>query len=136
MQPVVHGLCHMLFQLAQGELVLSGHGGNLLFQGLVLCLHDKVGHDEVLPHNGSCLTEESTHFLRLTQTATAIKRHLKLLLFPAVTFWLSGRKHMQAPGPGQCSGPGENILLQRLRTRPQGMSGTKAYLMPISSSVR
>lgn len=73
LQAVIHGLFHLLFQLGQRQLVLAGHGADLLAEGLVFGLHHKVGHDEVFGQQGRGLAHHAADFGGPAQTSAAME---------------------------------------------------------------
>lgn len=73
LQAVIHGLFHLLFQLGQRQLVLAGHGADLLAEGLVLGLHHKIGHDEVFGQQGRGLAHHAADFGGPAQTSAAME---------------------------------------------------------------
>ena len=73
LQAVIHGLFHLLFQLGQRQLVLAGHGADLLTEGLVLGLHHKIGHDEVFGQQGRGLAHHAADLGGPAQTSAAME---------------------------------------------------------------
>ena len=77
LEAVVHGLFHLFFQLAEGKLILAGHGRDLLAEGLVVRFHHEIGHDEIFGQQRGRVADHVADLRAAAQTAATMKERMR-----------------------------------------------------------